>query len=65
KSWRTLIHLKDTGKDKLIGIPNAHDTRLPTSLSKERRVVVVQNRWYHGTTVQFCTEVPGMEYQSF
>ncbi|KAM6491834.1 NADP-dependent oxidoreductase domain containing protein [Amanita muscaria] len=70
EAWRALIHLKDTGKVKLIGISNAYDTRLLASLSKERRVDIVQNRWYQGNgwdkqVVQFCKEVSGMEYQSF
>ncbi|KAG5649808.1 hypothetical protein H0H81_001915 [Sphagnurus paluster] len=48
EAWRTLMSLQDEGKVRLIGISNAYDVNLLHALSRERKVQVVQNRWYQG-----------------
>ena len=48
KAWRVLARFQDEKKVRLIGVCNTYDARVLESLSEERKVQVVQNRWYEG-----------------
>ena len=61
EAWRTLAALQDEGKVRLIGISNAYDIDVLHALSRERKVQVVQNRWYEGNewdrqVLNYCRE---------
>ncbi|KIK00214.1 hypothetical protein K443DRAFT_614088 [Laccaria amethystina LaAM-08-1] len=69
EAWGVLANLQDEGKARLIGVSNTYDVRVLARLHKERKVQVVQNRWYEGNgwdkaVVAFCREHEIM-YQSF
>jgi diketogulonate reductase-like aldo/keto reductase len=40
--------LQDEGKVRMIGVSNTYDVNILHALSRERKVQVVQNRWYEG-----------------
>ena len=48
EAWRTLMALQDEGKVRIIGVSNTYDVDILHALSSERKVQVVQNRWYEG-----------------
>lgn len=48
KAWRVLARFQDEGKVKMVGVCNTYDARVLESLSEERKVQIVQNRWYEG-----------------
>jgi diketogulonate reductase-like aldo/keto reductase len=48
EAWQTLMSLQDAGKVRLIGISNVYQVDILEALSKQRKVQVVQNRWYQG-----------------
>lgn len=48
EAWRTLMTLQDQGKVHLIGLSNTYDVETLEGLNKERKVQVVQNRWFEG-----------------
>lgn len=48
EAWRTLVELQASGKVKLIGVSNTYDVAMLEALNRERKVQVVQNRWYEG-----------------
>jgi len=61
EAWRTLVTLQDEGKVRLIGISNAYDVNTLHVMSRERKVQVVQNRWYEGNewdrqVLNYCRE---------
>jgi diketogulonate reductase-like aldo/keto reductase len=61
------MQLQDEGKVRLIGVSNTYDVRILQTLSKERKVQVVQNRWYEGNewdqkVLSYCRE-SGVMYQ--
>ncbi|KAF5386151.1 hypothetical protein D9615_002598 [Tricholomella constricta] len=69
EAWRALIALQNEGKVRMIGISNAYDVSLLHALSRERKVQVVQNRWYEGNewdplVHSYCSANDAM-YQSF
>ncbi|KAH7913283.1 NADP-dependent oxidoreductase domain-containing protein [Hygrophoropsis aurantiaca] len=69
EAWRTLIALQDEGKVHQIGLSNVYDVDLLKTLSAERPVQVVQNRWYEGNlwdrdVCKYCRE-NSIQYQSF
>ncbi|KAF8070088.1 NADP-dependent oxidoreductase domain-containing protein [Lyophyllum atratum] len=69
EAWRALIALQAEGKVRAIGISNAYDVNLLHALSRERKVDVVQDRWYEGNgwdrDVHNYCKVNGVMYQSF
>ena len=48
EAWRTLMAAQDAGTVRAIGISNVYDVGVLKELDKERRVQIVQNRWYEG-----------------
>jgi len=69
EAWRVLATLQDEGKVKLIGVSNTYDVDTLESLSSERKVQVVQNRWYERNSFdkdvyEYCKQ-SGIMYQSF
>lgn len=69
EAWRTLITLQAEKKIRYIGISNIHDTSLLHTLSREKKVEVVQNRWYERNqwdrkVLKYCREHEIL-YQSF
>ncbi|TFK44157.1 Aldo/keto reductase [Crucibulum laeve] len=69
KAWRALMASQDEGKVRMIGVSNTYDVQTLAALHKERKVQVVQNRWYEGNewdraVLNFCKE-HGIMYQSF
>jgi len=69
EAWHVLMSLQDEGKVGMIGVSNAYRVRVLEHMAKERRVQVVQNRWYEGNewdkdVVKFCRD-NGVTYQSF
>jgi diketogulonate reductase-like aldo/keto reductase len=61
EAWRTLIALQDAGKVHMIGVSNTYDVNILHALSRERKVQVVQNRWYEGNdwdkqVLNYCKE---------
>ncbi|PFH53694.1 hypothetical protein AMATHDRAFT_930 [Amanita thiersii Skay4041] len=69
EAWRTLMQLQDEGKVKKIGVSNTYDVSLLVKMCQERKVDIVQNRWYEGNgwdraVMGFCRE-SGIQYQSF
>jgi len=69
EAWRVLATLQDEGKVKLIGVSNTYDVDTLESLSSERKVQVVQNRWYERNSFdkdvyEYCKQ-NGIMYQSF
>ncbi|RDB16678.1 NADPH-dependent conjugated polyketone reductase C2 [Hypsizygus marmoreus] len=69
EAWRALIALQDEGKVWMIGVSNTYDVKVLHALSRERKVQVVQNRWYEGNhwdqqVLNYCREHE-IQYQSF
>ncbi|EGO00502.1 hypothetical protein SERLA73DRAFT_181129 [Serpula lacrymans var. lacrymans S7.3] len=69
EAWCVLASLQDEGKVRKIGVSNVYDTALLETLSAERQVQVIQNRWYEGNVwdrevCKYCKE-NGIQYQSF
>jgi diketogulonate reductase-like aldo/keto reductase len=61
EAWRALIALQDEGKVRMIGVSNTYDVKTIRALSRERKVQVVQNRWYEGNgwdkqVLNYCRE---------
>lgn len=61
EAWRTLMALQDEGKVRMIGVSNTYDVNILHTLSRERKVQVVQNRWYEGngwdkSVLSYCQE---------
>lgn len=61
EAWRALMALQDEGKVHMIGVSNTYDIHTIQTLSRERKVQVVQNRWYEGndwdkSVVNYCRE---------
>lgn len=48
EAWRTLMAAQDEGRVRAIGISNVYDVGVLKELDKERKVQIVQNRWYEG-----------------
>lgn len=69
EAWRTLMAAQDEGTVRAIGISNVYDVGVLKALEKERKVQIVQNRWYEGNAWDkdvwaYCKE-NGIIYQSF
>lgn len=61
------MDLQDEGKVRRIGVSNTYDVSTLDALGEERRVQVVQNRWYEGNrwdnaVCKYCRN-HGIEYQ--
>jgi diketogulonate reductase-like aldo/keto reductase len=61
EAWRALMALQDEGKVRMIGVSNTYDVKILRALSRERKVQVVQNRWYEGNgwdkqVLNYCQE---------
>jgi diketogulonate reductase-like aldo/keto reductase len=61
EAWRALMALQDDGKVGMIGVSNTYDVNILHALSRERKVQVVQNRWYEGNdwdkhVLSYCQE---------
>lgn len=48
EAWRTVVALQDAGKVRRIGVSNTYDYHMLETLAAERKVQVVQNRWFQG-----------------
>jgi len=69
EAWRTVVALQDAGKVRRIGVSNTYDYHMLETLAAERKVQVVQNRWFQGNqwdkeVCAFCRHNEIM-YQSF
>jgi len=69
EAWRVLMSLQDEGKIRLIGVSNTYDVHVLQTLGQERKVQVVQNRWYQGNqwdkdVFKYCKD-HDIQYQSF
>lgn len=69
EAWRVLMALQDEGKVRMIGVSNTYDVDILHALGRERKVQVVQNRWYEGNewdkhVLSYCRE-HDIQYQSF
>jgi len=61
EAWRALMALQDEGKVRMIGVSNTYDVNILHALSRERKVQIVQNRWYEGNgwdkqVLNYCRE---------
>lgn len=61
EAWRVLMALQDEGKVRMIGVSNTYDVDILHALGRERKVQVVQNRWYEGNewdkhVLSYCRE---------
>ncbi|KAG6865488.1 hypothetical protein C0991_002200 [Blastosporella zonata] len=69
EAWRTMMALQDEGKVRMIGVSNAYDVKLLHALSRDRKVEVVQNRWFEQNewdrAVHNYCKMNGVMYQSF
>jgi len=68
-AWRAMMTLQDEGKVRMIGVSNTYDINILHALNCERKVQVVQNRWYEGNgwdrqILNYCKEHE-IQYQSF
>ncbi|EJD03217.1 Aldo/keto reductase [Fomitiporia mediterranea MF3/22] len=68
-AWHTLGSLQDSGSVGMIGVSNAYDVDVIEAMAAERKVEVVQNRWYERNgwdrdVVRYCRD-NGVMYQSF
>jgi diketogulonate reductase-like aldo/keto reductase len=66
-AWRSLCGLQDEGKVRQIGVSNVYDKGVLKALGEERKVDVVQNRWYEGNRwdmeiLEYCRD-NGTQYQ--
>jgi len=69
RAWRALCTLQDEGKVRKIGVSNVYDKGVLEALGAERKVDVVQNRWFErngwdADVSRYCKE-NGIQYQSF
>ncbi|KAJ7598068.1 Aldo/keto reductase [Mycena floridula] len=69
EAWRTLMSLQDSGKVRMIGVSNTYEVSTLEALSRERKVQVVQNRWFEGNqwdtgVLKYC-RANEIVYQSF
>lgn len=67
EAWRVLMELQDEGRVHKIGVSNTYDVSVLEALGRERKVQVVQNRWYQGNNwdkkvIAYCKE-NGVQYQ--
>ncbi|KAF8231053.1 Aldo/keto reductase [Tricholoma matsutake] len=62
EAWCVLMALQDEGKVCMIGVSNAYDMDILHALGRERKVQVIQNRWYE---VNEWDQHHDIQYQSF